>query len=69
MECRLCHLLEMGDATLVFGDVVQFHIDASIWRDGRVDMTRLAPIGRLSGSDYSTVERIQSLRRPVWTPD
>jgi flavin reductase (DIM6/NTAB) family NADH-FMN oxidoreductase RutF len=67
MECRLRQLMEMGDATIIFGDVVHFHIDASICVDGRVDIERLMPVGRLSGSGYAVIDRVKIIPRALWT--
>jgi flavin reductase (DIM6/NTAB) family NADH-FMN oxidoreductase RutF len=64
LECRLRQLLEMGEGTMAFGDVLHVHVDRSIWRDGRVDPELLAPVGRLSGLNFTTVERVYRLDIP-----
>lgn len=64
LECRLRQLLEMGEGTMAFGDVLHVHVDRSVWRDGRVDPELLAPVGRLSGLNYTTVEHIYRLEIP-----
>jgi flavin reductase (DIM6/NTAB) family NADH-FMN oxidoreductase RutF len=64
LECRLRTLLEMGEGTIAFGDVLHVHVDGSVWRDGRIDPTLLAPVGRLSGMDYTTVTDVYSLEIP-----
>lgn len=64
LECRLRQLLEMGEGTMAFGDVLHVHVDRSVWRDGRVDPELLAPVGRLSGLNYTTVERVYRLDIP-----
>lgn len=64
LECRLRQLLEIGEGTMAFGDVLHVHVDRSVWRDGRVDPELLAPVGRLSGLNYTTVERVYRLDIP-----
>ncbi|HEV3319168.1 MAG TPA: flavin reductase family protein [Solirubrobacteraceae bacterium] len=65
LECRLRQLLEMGQGTMAFGDVLHVHVDRSVWRDGHVDPTLLRPVGRLSGLDYTTVSDVYSLELPA----
>lgn len=64
LECRLRQLLEMGEGTMVFGDVLHIHVGGSVWRDGRVDPTLLRPVGRLSAPNYTTVSDVYSLDLP-----
>jgi flavin reductase (DIM6/NTAB) family NADH-FMN oxidoreductase RutF len=64
LECRLRKLLEMGEGTMAFGDILHVHVDGSVWRDGRIDPTLLAPVGRLSGLSYTTVTDVYSLDIP-----
>lgn len=64
LECRLRQLLEIGEGTMAFGDVLHVHVDRSVWRDGRVDPELLAPVGRLSGLNYATVEHVYRLDIP-----
>lgn len=64
LECRLRELVEMGEGTMAFGDVLHVHVDGSVWRDGRIDPTLLAPVGRLSGMDYTTVTDVYRLDVP-----
>jgi len=64
LECRLNRLLDVGDATVVFGDVLVIHVEESLLQEGRVDPDRLRPLGRLGGSNYAGLGQIISLRRP-----
>lgn len=52
LECRHTRTLEIGTAPnyVVPGAVMRFHVAA--WRDGRVDLAAIQPLGRLSGSGY-----------------
>ena len=45
---------------------VHFHVDPSVWRDGRVDPGLLDPVCRLSGSGYASLGAIFKLPRPKW---
>jgi len=45
---------------------VGIHIDESVLVDGRVDMKRLQPVGRLGYLDYVVVNEIFSMERPTW---
>ncbi|MGA8365330.1 MAG: flavin reductase family protein [Solirubrobacteraceae bacterium] len=64
LECRLRRLLEMGEGTMVFGDVHHVHVERSVWRDGRVDPQLLRPVGRLSAPYFTTVTDVYSLDLP-----
>jgi len=64
LECRLRQLLEMGEGTMVFGDVLHVHVERSVWRNGRVDPELLRPVGRLSAPYFTTVSDIYSLELP-----
>jgi flavin reductase (DIM6/NTAB) family NADH-FMN oxidoreductase RutF len=64
LECRLRQLLEMGEGTMVFGDVLHVHVERSVWREGRVDPTLLRPVGRLSAPYFATVSEVYSLDLP-----
>lgn len=48
----------------VFGRVVGVHIDDSILKDGRVDMSVYKPLARLGYMDYSYVESVFEMDRP-----
>lgn len=70
MECKLYEVhhigpKRIGGGALVIGEVVMFHIDDSLYEDGRIDIARLKPLGRLAGADYTTLGRIISLQRKV----
>jgi flavin reductase (DIM6/NTAB) family NADH-FMN oxidoreductase RutF len=64
LECRLRQLLEIGEGTMVFGDVLHVHVERSVWHEGRVDPTLLRPVGRLSAPYFSTVSEVYSLDLP-----
>lgn len=66
LECVFVDEMTLGDATLIFGQVVQIHIDPSVWRNGRVDPTLLDPVCRLSGSGYASLGERFRLVIPKW---
>jgi flavin reductase (DIM6/NTAB) family NADH-FMN oxidoreductase RutF len=66
LECRVRDIVSMGTGHMVFGDVLRFHVDDEVWRDGRVDPEALNPVGRLAGSAYSAQGKVFKLPRPTW---
>jgi len=66
MECRVMKIVELGNGSMVFGEVQLIVVDESVLRDGRVDPVRLAPIGRLAGSTYTDAAKaLFDLKRPT----
>jgi flavin reductase (DIM6/NTAB) family NADH-FMN oxidoreductase RutF len=73
MECRLQQVIYVGDGSIgsgsvVLGTVVQFHVREDIYHSGRIDVSRLKPVGRLAGSSYCYVRETFELQRPGATP-
>jgi len=66
MECILAQHLEIGTGPtdLIIGEVVVFHVDDEVLKQGRIDTGKLRAIGRLSGSDYCRTTELFSLERP-----
>lgn len=60
MECRLHDIIQLGDDHLVIGKLVKFHVKDELYQNGRINLEKLAPIGRLAGN-YAPVETIFSL--------
>lgn len=57
LECKLTQIVEIGGdekgaGALVIGQVVQIHVDDAIHYDGKIDTTKLQPIGRMAGAQY-----------------
>jgi flavin reductase (DIM6/NTAB) family NADH-FMN oxidoreductase RutF len=57
-ECKLNQIVEIGDdkagsGFIVIGTVILFHIDDSIIIDGKINIEKLNPIGRLAGNWYT----------------
>lgn len=68
-ECQLEHSIELGGADspgcdLLIGRVVQYHIDESIYEDGRIDPVRFGAVSRLAGTNYAKIGEIFSIERP-----
>lgn len=63
-ECRLEQAVELGGTRLLIGRVVRFHIDESIYENGRIDPEALKPVSRLAGTNYAKLGEIFSLKRP-----
>ena len=65
MECRLERIVEFGTRHhVVFGEVVLFHFRDGIVNDRcHVDIAKLNPIGRLSGSLYARIRDTFRLER------
>lgn len=60
LECRMTQIVQPTDidgrpaaSWVVFGQVVGIHIDESIIRDGRIDMSLAQPVARMGYMDYS----------------
>ncbi len=68
MECKVDRIIEIGPndsggAALVIGEIVMFHVADGLIDNGRIDTTALNPIGRLAGSEYTTLGKRISLKR------
>ncbi|WP_179223988.1 flavin reductase family protein, partial [Paenibacillus tyrfis] len=68
MECVLENMLAFGEgagsSNLVIGRVVQMHIEDVLYKDGKIDLANLKPVGRLSGEYYAKMSDLFTLKRP-----
>lgn len=68
-ECKLYKLIEIGTepmgGTLVMGEILLAHLSDKVFKDGKIDVEVLDPIGRLGGLWYSGVKDRFELPRPV----
>lgn len=69
MECVLEQSIELGGADspscdLVIGRVVQFHIEKSLFENGRIDPIGLSAMSRLAGNDYAKIGDSMTIERP-----
>lgn len=66
MECRVVKIVELGNGSMVFGEVHLILVDENVMKDGRIDPSLLAPIGRLGGSTYTDAAKaLFDLKRPT----
>lgn len=72
LECRVTEIHRpktldggLSESIMVFGQVVGIHIDESIVRDGRIDMSAARPLGRLGYMDYCEVAEVFEMMRPA----
>ena len=63
-ECRLEQAVELGGTRLLIGRVVRFHIDESIYENGRINPEALKPVSRLAGINYAKLGDVFPLKRP-----
>lgn len=68
LECRLHREIELGKVFFVVGEIVRAHVRDDVLTDGRVDIAKLRPVGRLGGDGYSVVREVLHLPRPKVTP-
>ena len=73
MECKLYQVVPIGRAqagggALVIGEIVMFHIADHLYDEGRINIRELKPLGRLAGTEYTTLGKIISLQRKPQQP-
>jgi flavin reductase (DIM6/NTAB) family NADH-FMN oxidoreductase RutF len=63
MECRLHSIQEFGDthAQFIVGEVVQFHFREGVCVNGKVDLAKLNPIGRIGGLQYCKLGQLVNM--------
>lgn len=67
MECRLRQFLTIGEApgggTIIFGDVLRFHVNEAVVDGYKIDPAKLNAIGRMGGPTYvRTHDRFDMIR-------
>ena len=60
MECTLDRMLPLGSDHLIIGRMVRFHVRDDLYHNGRIDLEKLQPLGRLAGN-YTKVETVFDL--------
>ena len=68
IECTLHSTHELGDSTVVLGDVRLITVADDVLVDGHPDYDRLDPLARLGKDEWGVHARVRSIRRPR-TPD
>lgn len=70
IECELETVLEIGGdennvgCDLIIGKVVYYHIEDTIFEDGKINPQKLAAISRLAGNDYAKIGDSFTIERP-----
>jgi len=66
LECRMTQIVPLlGKANfLILGEVIGIHLRDDCVVDGRFDVTRFAPLGRLGYKDYAAVREVFEMQRP-----
>jgi flavin reductase (DIM6/NTAB) family NADH-FMN oxidoreductase RutF len=67
LECRLHREIDLGGTLFVVGEIARIHVADSVLTDGRVDIRKLKPVGRLGGAQYARLGEILELPRPKVT--
>ncbi len=66
LECELVQIVSDRNTHIALGRIVHAHVNASVWKNGRVDPKLLDPVCRLSGSGYASLGELFNVQRPVW---
>ena len=66
LECEVVEIVQAGIGHVVIGKIVHFHVNASVWKNGRVDPELLNPVCRLSGAYYAEMGDVFKVERPFW---
>ena len=64
LECRLHQEVTLGTASFVVGEILRVHVADDILTNGRVDVLKLRPVGRLGGEGYCVVREVLQRSRP-----
>ena len=73
-ECTLNQIIEIGEGKagsgfIVIGTIVLFHIEDSVYENGRIKLAELSPLGRLAGNSYSRNNDTFEIARKVQPKD
>jgi len=60
MECTVEHMLRLGSDYLVVGRMHRYHVDDALISNGRIDVQKLDPLGRMAGN-FTRVETLFDL--------
>jgi len=68
MECRLLQILDVSTlpmgGSVVFGEVLRFHVADEVVDSYRIDPTKLRAIGRMGGAAYARTTGLFEMERP-----
>ena len=60
MECVVEHILTLGSDTMVIGRMQRYHVEDNLIENGRIDLQKLNPLGRMAGN-YTKIETLFDL--------
>lgn len=69
IECTLHSTLELGDSTVVLGDVAMITVDDRVLVDGHPDYRLLDPLARLGKDEWAVHAEVVSVTRPAKPQD
>lgn len=64
IECTLHSTRELGDSTVVLGDVRLFSVDERVLVDGHPEFSRLDPLARLGKAEWALPGEVVAVPRP-----
>ena len=70
LECKLNQIIEIGDGTagsgfIIIGTIILFNIDDEVYENGKINLEKLEPLGRLAGNWYSRTDNPFEIIRKV----
>lgn len=65
IECTVHSTNELGDSTVVLGNVVAISVDEEVLVDGHPEFARLDPLARLGRDQWALHAEMVSIRRPA----
>lgn len=60
MECTVEHMLKLGNDYMVIGRMHRYHAEDSLISNGRIDLKKLDPLGRMAGN-FTKIETLFDL--------
>jgi len=63
IECRLHSTLEVGDCTLVFGEVTHIAVSSAVLDNGHPLVEELRPLSRLGLDEWGTIGEVKEIKR------
>ncbi|WP_104193286.1 flavin reductase family protein [Cryobacterium sp. Y82] len=63
IECRLHSTLELGDCTLVFGEVTHIAVSSTVLDGEHPLIEQLRPLSRLGLDEWGTIGEVKAIRR------
>ncbi len=69
IECTLHSTNELGDSTVILGDVTMISVSDGVLVDGHPEFTLLDPLARLGKDEWALHSEVVSIRRPARPED